>query len=141
MLEFPRDRLSAIIIDGCYFSRYFLGRQLEIINGFVLIKEFATGSDALKYLSDVSLSAASDPPPNILFFDTELVDSEGNYFLSVLDALVSESAKLATLACYAVASVCDDERCAKVKAFPCVRGVLMKQPSVDDLQAAIKNCY
>lgn len=79
-----------MIIDPSYFDRYFLGRQLELIYSYSIIKEFSNGTDALDFLASQTPRARKNLP-QLATVDATTLQESGVTLLEKLQHCVQEA--------------------------------------------------
>jgi len=131
--------MHVMIIDKCYFDRYFLGRQVELIYTYSSVAEFSSGREALEYLRALN-SSAQNSFPNLIIVDVNILRHQGDSFLEQLQGLLHACKPLLEPHVVATGSAQHLERFQKDPASSALNGFIAKPAEIDHLKTVVAAC-
>jgi len=130
----PRS-LSIIIIDKSYFDRYFLRRQLELMNNHIRTKEFSSGKDALNFLESVP---KSEGYPQFAIIDISVLLDDGIEVLQGITQVLRDKGDPRYVSVLATGSESDFNTIKDQGIDQYIDGFIPKPVEIEDLKNILK---
>lgn len=139
MSKYFDNAFRIVLVDPCYFNRYFLGRQIELVSRFSVIKEFSSGAEALDYLSADQQALDRNLQADVIIINSSVIAREGARLFNALDSIIAEDAVLSQLKIFVYGAFETEAVRREIMSVKCVSGVLPVSPSADDINMVFEH--